>query len=881
MTTTEDLSLEQRVALLPLEDQEALLSEFDISTLPWDWGWNGRPSQLLSMGPPENGAEEWSLAVAMAGRGWGKACTLDTMIPHTLPLSTSTGFTKMGDICIGDTVYDEQGKPCKVTAIFDRTPEIAYRVTFSDGTFIDACDEHQWVTWTHRDRKQYLRNNPGATAFPRDWVSHREPLYRASNKGGKVPTGQSVGPEIRTTQQILDTLTQKTTRGDLNHCIPTTQPLQTPDVSLLLDPWVLGYWLGNGASAGGGVSGHREDEEGVRENLLRAGYATGVPHAVSVTSPNAFGYTVIRLRTTLRALDLLDNKHVPAAYLWASEPQRRALLAGLLDSDGYCDPSNGQVEFGSTTRVLADAVVHLARSLGEKPVLGTGRAKLNGVDHGEKYRVTWRPTVNPFRLTRKAAAFRPLGAQALRNRHRMIASVEPIPPVPMRCITVDSPNSMYLAGEGMIPTHNTLCGAQWIRALDQSWKSLGRDPGQHMRFFLLGRTAADVRDVMLEGPSGLMNVWPPSLRDKVTWIPSRRRVELPNGSVGLCFSGEEPDQLRGPASHVSWVDELAAFRQVRAIDGEATAWENLRIGTRLGAHPQILATTTPKRVPVVRELMKEAQEKPGRVLLRRGRTIDNSYLSQAYVEVLMSLYAGTALGAQELEGQILDAVVGAMTTETIIDRNRHKRLPDKIPWIPLIGLDPSVAEKPHDECGIIVMYISKTWPILHRHGWVVDDLSFRGSPEEWSKATVKAAFEHGATVIAEVNQGGAMVKQVLRMAADDLGLPMPQVNPTWSSKSKEARGEPVSAAYAQNRIHHVNVLADLESQVTSWVPGESGYSPDRQDGLVQAATAGLFPEALISGLAGTAAIQSVARQHIAMPKQVQLPRGQYRNRRSA
>lgn len=438
--------------------------------------------------------------------------------------------------------------------------------------------------------------------------------------------------------------------------------------------------------------------------------------------------------------------------------------------------------------------------------------------------------------------------------------------------------AVAMAGRGW---GKTLCGAQWIRSLDTAWKTLGRDRGQHMRFFLLGRTAADVRDVMLEGPSGLMNVWPPSLKDKVSWIPSRRRIELPGGAVGLCFSGEEPDQLRGPAAHISWVDELAAFRQVRSIDGEATAWENLRIGTRLGTHPQILATTTPKRVPVVRELMKEAQEKPGRVLLRRGRTIDNTYLSRAYVDVLVSLYGGTTLGAQELEGQILDAVVGAMTTETIINKYRWTHLPEGIQWIKLIGLDPSVAEKPHDECGIIVMYVSKTWPILHRHAWVVDDLSKRCSPDEWSRIVVKAAFEHQATVVAEVNQGGAMVKQVLKMAATELGLPMPPVNPTWSSKSKEARAEPLSAAYAQGRVHHLNVLAELESQETSWVQGESGYSPDRQDGVVQAGSAGLFPEALISGLAGTAAIQSVAKQHLELPRQVQLPRGQYRNRRPA
>jgi phage terminase large subunit-like protein len=332
--------------------------------------------------------------------------------------------------------------------------------------------------------------------------------------------------------------------------------------------------------------------------------------------------------------------------------------------------------------------------------------------------------------------------------------------------------------------------------------------------------------------------------------------------------------LRGPAFNISWCDELASFRQVRSIDGEATAWENLRIATRLGTHPQILATTTPKRVPVVREIMKEAKAHKDRVLLRRGKTVDNSYLPKAYLEVLLSLYGGTALGRQELDGEILEAVTGAMTTEGIINANRIARMPENIPWIRLVGLDPSVAEKPNDECGIVVVYVSRTLPILRRHAFVVDDVSMKGSPEKWAAVAVRAAHEHDATIIAEVNQGGGMVKQVLKMAADSQRIPMPQFRETWSSKSKEARAEPVGAAYAQGRVHHLNVFADLESQETSWVLGDA-YSPDRQDALIQPCAAGLFPEALIRGLPGSAAVLSVARQHLELPRQVQIPRGGY------
>lgn len=863
-----DLSLENQVALLPPHEQEAILADLDMTNLLWDWSWNGRPSQILPV-LPEEGGDDWTLALALAGRGFGKMVSYDTMLPHTLPVGTSTGFTKMGDIGVGDTVYDEQGKPCTVLATFDRTPDVAYRVTFSDGTFIDACDEHQWVTWTHRDRKQYLRNNPGATDFPTDWVVHREPLYRASSKGGKVPTGESVGPEIRTTQQILDTLKQETARGDLNHCIPTTRPLQTPPVHLPVAPWLLGYWLGKGHYKTGHITGHLDDLPGIEQEVAEAWLSFG--KFQDDDGRQKFEVTVKGLSGGLRQIGVLGNKHVPDTYLWASEPQRRALLAGLLDSDGYCDPVSGHIEFCSMTRTLADAVVQLARSLGEKPVLGIGRARLYRVDHGEKYRVTWRPTVNPFRLPRKAAVVKPLGSQGLRNRHRMITSIERIPSLPMRCITVDSPNSMYLVGEGMIPTHNTLMGSQWIRALDANWHRMGRDT-EHLRFALLGRTAADVRDVMLEGQSGLMNIYPPSLRDQVVWTPSRRRIELPNGAVGIAFSAEEPDQLRGPAFAVGWADELASYKQLRSIEGNATAWQNLRIGVRLGKRPQILATTTPKRVPVLKELLAEAKDTPTKFLLRRGRTLDNLKLSSEYLDTLISLYAGTHLGRQELDGEMLDDVVGALTSEEVLNNYRVTGLPPGIPWIKIIGVDPSVAEKPHDECGIIVVYISKTWPILKRHAFVVEDLSQRVSPTVWGDIVVRAAHEHGATVVAETNQGAALVKQMMRQSAAAANLPMPPFRETWSAKSKAVRSEPIGGAYARGRMHHVNVLPELEDQLVSWVPGESGYSPDRLDGLVHGAASGLFPEALVHGLPTGNSIHSPVNGTIPLTRQIEMTR---------
>jgi phage terminase large subunit-like protein len=371
---------------------------------------------------------------------------------------------------------------------------------------------------------------------------------------------------------------------------------------------------------------------------------------------------------------------------------------------------------------------------------------------------------------------------------------------------------------------------------------------------------------MLEGPSGLLNIWPPSLRDRVHWYPSRRRLELPNGAMCTVFSSEEPAQLRGPQVHASWADEIATYKQVRSAEDDATAWENLRIATRLGSLPQVLGTTTPKRVPLLRTLLKEYERNPDKILIRRGRTRDNRFLSQAYMDVLEGLYGGTALGRQELEGEMLDDVVGAMTSEAIIDRYRLRSLPPNMPWIKVVSVDPTVAERPHDECGIVVLYITRTWPVLKRHACVVDDLSGRYTPTEWGDIALRAAHEHGATVIAETNQGGNLVFQMLRQAAQSAGLPMPPMKEVWSSKNKAVRAEPVSGAYARGRVHHINVLAEYESQLTSWVYGDSGYSPDRMDAGVQGLAAGLFPEAVTSGMPGTTLLRTAAKEHIAIER---------------
>ena len=390
---------------------------------------------------------------------------------------------------------------------------------------------------------------------------------------------------------------------------------------------------------------------------------------------------------------------------------------------------------------------------------------------------------------------------------------------------------LYLAGRGAGKTRSA---AEWVRE-----KAKITNEGQ-LRFALVARTAADVRDVIVEGESGILNISPPSERPH--YEPSKRRLTWPNGNTATLFTADEPDSLRGPQAHYAWADELAAWRQTPDAAG-MTAWDNLRVGVRLGAHPQIIATTTPKRVPILYSLIDESK-KTGRVYISRGSTMDNAgNLSEAYLDAITGVYAGTRLAQQELYGEMLDDVEGALWTIEMIEASRQGVLPPSAP-LRIIGVDPSVAENPRDECGIIVAASTADRDLYKRHAWIMEDATIHGSPEVWANKVVEMARRWGAPVVAEVNQGGALVRNAIN-AID----PNVKVLEVHSKYGKALRAEPTVLAYEQNRVHHIGYLTDLESQMTSWIPGESKNSPDRVDALVHALTALLIkpPQGFVGG----------------------------------
>jgi phage terminase large subunit-like protein len=242
-----------------------------------------------------------------------------------------------------------------------------------------------------------------------------------------------------------------------------------------------------------------------------------------------------------------------------------------------------------------------------------------------------------------------------------------------------------------------------------------------------------------------------------------------------------------------------------------------------------MVTTTPKRVPLLYKLIEES--KTGRVVITRGSTLDNSgNLSGAYLDAITGVYAGTRLAQQEIYGEMLDSVEGALWTEELIEAGREGHMPLGVP-LRVIGVDPSVAENPRDECGIVVCAATADRDLYKRQAYVLEDASVLGSPTVWAQKVVEMARKWGCPVVAEVNQGGALVRNAIN--AIDPNIVVLEVH---SKYGKALRAEPVTLAYEQRRVHHIGYLGDLESQMFSWIPGE-GKSPDRVDALVHALTA--------------------------------------------
>lgn len=333
---------------------------------------------------------------------------------------------------------------------------------------------------------------------------------------------------------------------------------------------------------------------------------------------------------------------------------------------------------------------------------------------------------------------------------------------------------------------------------------------------------------MIEGDSGLLACSPPWNYPK--YEPSKRRLTWPNGAVATTFSGDEPDQLRGPQADSVWADEPAKWKYAQE------AWDNLEMGLRLGQNPQVVATTTPRPIPLIKTLMADERSEnnpSGRTVVTRGHTSENrANLAEVFVNRVIRRYEGTRLGRQELAGEILDDNPNALWRRSeMIEKHRVTFAPDLMRIV--VGVDPQVADPAQTsdeqsaETGIVVAGMTKgDYP----HFYVLDDKSLRDSPDKWAREVITAYKRNKADrVIGETNNGGALIEANIRTV--DKNVPYKGVH---ASRGKVTRAEPIAALYEQGRVHHVGSFPDLEDQMCQWQPGEK--SPDRMDALVWSLT---------------------------------------------
>jgi phage terminase large subunit-like protein len=312
---------------------------------------------------------------------------------------------------------------------------------------------------------------------------------------------------------------------------------------------------------------------------------------------------------------------------------------------------------------------------------------------------------------------------------------------------------------------------------------------------------------------------------------------------------------------------MAAWNHIPGVDG-LTAWDNAQIATRLPGRTddernKILTTTTPKRVPAMQDLMK----REGRdVIFTRGSTLENAgNLGEGYLKFIFGMYAGTRMEQQELHGIMLDEVEGALWSDELINSARIDYMPVGLP-LKVIAVDPSMAQEPTDECGIVVCGATAQRNLTQRHAYVLEDASVHGAPEVWAKEVVRMWEYWQCPVVAEVNQGGALVKSMIHSI--NPAVPVIEVH---ARQGKAIRAEPVTLKYDQRRVHHRGWFGELEAQMTSWVPGETKKSPDRVDALVYAITALLIkPPSLLGG--GLMRAKSPAKNRLP-GKIAGLPRG--------
>lgn len=388
-------------------------------------------------------------------------------------------------------------------------------------------------------------------------------------------------------------------------------------------------------------------------------------------------------------------------------------------------------------------------------------------------------------------------------------------------------NWLYLAGRGAGKTRS---GAEWVREKVKSGAKFGG---------LISPTASDIRKVMIEGSSGILSCacandvdiygkkvgvpnYEPSKSHRLTWA---------NGAVAHAFTAEEPDRLRGPQHEFVWADELAAWHYAQET------WDMAMFGLRLGANPQVMISTTPRPIPIIRELMRSKH-----TLLTRSTTLANrANLSASAVERMIEKYQGTRIGRQEMDAELLEEMEGALWNRSTIEACAlgTRIIPDLVRIV--VAIDPAITANPTSNLtGIVAAGIG-----IDRKGYILEDKSGRYSPDEWARQAIKLYDDLKADrIVAEGNQGGDMVRHTIETVRRNVPISI-----VHASRSKQARAEPVAALYEQSRVIHCKSFPEMEDQMCTWEPLSGDPSPDRLDAMVWALTNLMLDIQLVSFVA--------------------------------
>lgn len=406
--TTEDFLPLEELLQPTMDEIDSIASRGGISL--------GVPTGFTELDELTNGLHPGQMIIVAARPGVGKALALDT------PLPTPTGWTTMGEVRVGDELLDAHGRPTRVVAATDvLAGRPCYEVEFSDGSVLVADEQHQWLTETRASRRS----------------------ARQAALGRNRQRNQRTFAEVRTTAQIAATLRCDTADRRLQHSVTNTAPLHLPEADLLVPPYTLGAWLGDGASAA-------------------AQLTTADPEIVARVEGEGI---LDDFQARLRTVGVLGDKHIPIGYLRGSETQRRALLAGLLDTDGTVT-AGGSVQFAVTSARLIEDVRELIVGLGYRCQISTKRVRGRTEESSTCYTLTFATEDEVFGLHRKAILHKERrgGRGVTRSNSRFIVAVRPVASVPVRCVEVDNPAHLYLAGRSMIPTHNSTLGMDFMRS---------------------------------------------------------------------------------------------------------------------------------------------------------------------------------------------------------------------------------------------------------------------------------------------------------------------------------------------------------------------------------------------------------------------------------